>query len=91
MLDAARTSVATVRQARKEPLAEADVRDLLALADSVTIARGRSVRTLPASAVSPDDLRGPAGGFRAPILRIGRRLLVGFDDETLREALKGAR
>ena len=29
-----------------------------------------------------DDLRGPTGNFRAPILKVGRRLLVGFHEET---------
>jgi hypothetical protein len=37
-----------------------------------------------------DDLRGPTGNFRAPMVRIGRRLLVGFHEETLRKEL-GAR
>lgn len=90
MLDATKARVATVRKAKSEPLSEKDVRGLLKEVDEVVIAKGKSARTVPARDATLDDLRGPTGNFRAPIMRIGRRLLVGFHEETLRKEL-GAR
>jgi hypothetical protein len=58
--------------------------------DEVLIAKGKAVRTVRARAATLDDLRGPTGNFRAPMVRIGRRLLVGFHAETLEKEL-GAR
>jgi hypothetical protein len=63
------------------------VRGLLKEVDSVTLAKGKTARTLPSGEVSLADLRGPTGNFRAPMLRVGRRLLVGWHEEQLRELL----
>ena len=87
MLDATKARVATTRMARSEPLSEKDVRSLLKEVDEVVIAKGKSARTVPARDATLDDLRGPTGNFRAPMMRIGRRLLVGFHEETLRKEL----
>ena len=53
--------------------------------DEVWIARGKRVEKLPATAAKPDDLRGPTGNFRAPMLRRGRKLLVGFHAASVEE------
>ncbi|MCM3878128.1 MAG: hypothetical protein NEA02_17155 [Thermoanaerobaculia bacterium] len=90
MLDATKARVATTRKAKSDPLSEKDVRGLLKEVDEVVIAKGKSARTVPARDATLDDLRGPSGNFRAPIMRIGRRLLVGFHEESLRKEL-GAR
>ena len=90
MLDATKARVAATRLAKKDPLSEKDVRGLLKEVDEVVIAKGKSARTVPARAATLDELRGPTGNFRAPMLRIGRRLLVGFHEETIRREL-GAR
>ncbi|MDL2716144.1 MAG: hypothetical protein PT977_00185 [Acidobacteriota bacterium] len=90
MLDAAKARVATTRKARSEPLSDKDVHGLLKQVDEVVIAKGKSARTVPAKDVTLGDLRGPTGNFRAPMMRIGRRLLVGFHEESLRAEL-GAR
>ena len=71
-------------------MSEKDARSLLKEVDEVVIATRKGPRTVLAPEVTLDDLRGPTGNIRAPILRIGRRLLVGFHDETLRKEL-GAR
>jgi hypothetical protein len=42
---------------------------------------------VPAKDAALDDLRGPTGNFRAPMIRIGRRLLVGFHEESLLKEL----
>ncbi len=68
-------------------MSDADARALLAGVDTVTLARGKSARTLPAGEVSLGDLRGPTGNFRAPMIRVGRRLLVGWHEESLRSLL----
>jgi len=78
--------VARERSSRKDPLSTDEVRALLATVDEVVIAKGKKAETRLAREVRPDDLRGPTGNFRAPIVRRGRTLLVGFHAETL-EAL----
>jgi hypothetical protein len=76
------------RKSKKQPLDDAGARDLLAQVDDVVIARGKSSRTQKAGDTTLDDLRGPSGGFRAPMVRVGRRLLVGFSQDALGRLLK---
>jgi hypothetical protein len=90
VLDAKKARVAVTRLAKKDPLSEKDVRALLEEVDEVVVAKGKAARTVPAREAILDDLRGPTGNFRAPMVRIGRRLLVGFHEETLKKEL-GAR
>jgi len=78
-----RSKVVRERSSKKEPLSEDDVRALLATVDEVVIVRGRKPESFPASEVQPDDLKGPTGNFRAPIVRRGKTLLVGYHAETL--------
>ncbi|HEY3349879.1 MAG TPA: hypothetical protein PLB01_09675 [Thermoanaerobaculia bacterium] len=87
MLEKSKSDVRDERPARSRPLTDADAKALLKEVDEVTLARGKTARTLPAREVSLDDLRGPTGNFRAPMLRVGRRLLVGWHEESLRELL----
>ncbi len=63
---------ATVAEERstKQPLSTAEVKDLLAGVETVVIARGRRVDRVPARKVKPADLKGPTGGFRAPMLQL---------------------
>ena len=90
MLDATKARIVTTRLSKSDPLSEKDVRALLKEVDEIVVSKGKSTRTLPAREATLDDLRGPTGNFRAPMVRIGRRLLVGFHEETLRKEL-GAR
>ena len=84
--------MAVERPSRREPLTDADAKALLGAVTEVLIAKGKSVRKVPAKEATPDDLRGPTGNFRAPLLKVGRRLLVGFHEETLRgELARGSR
>lgn len=69
----------------RNALSEPDVVELLRSVDEVWIAHGKKVDKLPAGSAKPDDLRGPAGNFRAPMLRRGRRLLVGFHAASVEE------
>jgi len=87
VLEKSKSDVREERPSRSRPLTDADAKTLLKDVDVVTLARGKTARTLPAREVSLDDLRGPTGNFRAPMLRVGRRLLVGWHEESLRELL----
>jgi arsenate reductase-like glutaredoxin family protein len=68
----------------KRPLDEPEARALLGSVDEVWIARGAKIDRRAAGSVAVADLRGPTGGIRAPLLRRGRRLLVGYGGSALR-------
>jgi len=87
VLEKSKSRVSDERPSKSRPLADADARALLREVDTVTIAKGKASRTLPSREVALDDLRGPTGNFRAPMVRVGRRLLVGWHEDTLRELL----
>ncbi|MEO8198823.1 MAG: hypothetical protein ABI689_19080 [Thermoanaerobaculia bacterium] len=84
MLASRKVEVREERSAR-QALSEDEVRALLAIVDEVWIARGKRVEKLAAATTPPDALRGPTGNFRAPMLRRGRRLLVGFHAASIEE------
>lgn len=87
MLEREKVEIAEERPARKQPLSEAEVKALLKQVDTVILARGAKIDRRAASSVRPDDLKGPSGNYRAPLLRRGKTLLVGFSVEVLRELL----
>lgn len=87
MLSTAGASVAAERSSKKAPLTDAEVADLLSSVRTVKIAKGKAVLTKPAAETSLEDLRGPTGNVRAPLLRAGTTLLVGFHEEALRSLL----
>ena len=88
MLDGRRTEVRQERNSRKQPLSEEEAQALLDGASRVLVAKGRKVQEIPKGEATPDDLRGPTGNFRAPILLTEGTLLVGFHGETLEEVLE---
>ena len=90
MLERTRAHVAAERLSKKEPLSDAEARALLASVSEVVVAKGKKVRTIGAKEARLDDLRGPTGNFRSPMVKVGRRLLVGFHEETLRGELARA-
>jgi hypothetical protein len=59
----------------------------------VVVARGKKIVTFDMTASPPDDdtlathLLGPTGNLKAPTLRRGDTLLVGFSDEAYRQVL----
>ena len=83
MLDAKRIGVGRERSARKEPLTDKEVRELLRTVGTVILAKGTKTEKRTASSVRPADLKGRTGNYRAPMLRKGKTLLVGFHGETL--------
>jgi hypothetical protein len=87
VLDAKQVEVVEERSTRN-PLEEKEVRALLRSVDEVVVARGRRAERRTAAEVRPDDLRGPTGNFRSPLLRRGRTLLVGFHSDALEDLLE---
>ena len=87
MLDKTKTEVKEERWAQKFPLAEADVKSLLKSVSTVIIAKGKKSVEMKAVEAKPDDLKGPTGNFRAPMLRRGKTLLVGFNEDALKALL----
>lgn len=83
MLERENVHVENERSVRKAPLEEGEARGLLAAVGEVWVAKGRKLRRIPAADADLDDLRGPTGNFRAPMLRVGSILLVGFQLEAL--------
>jgi arsenate reductase-like glutaredoxin family protein len=84
LLAAAKVAIRSERSTR-DALTEADVVDLLRSVEEVWIARGRKIVKQRAATTKPDQLLGPTGKFRAPLLRRGGRLLVGFHVPSLEE------
>ena len=88
MLDGAEVGIAELRSSKSRPLGDDEVASLLRQVDTVVIARGKTVRKQPAATTTADDLKGPTGGYRAPMLRRGRTLLVGFHADAIHGLLR---
>jgi arsenate reductase-like glutaredoxin family protein len=79
--------------AKKTRLGLKDAMEMLKGADVLIAARGKKVERLDLEAARPDKatverlMLGPTGNLRAPTLRVGRTLVVGFDEETYRKVL----
>lgn len=79
--------------ARKRFLELKDALALVADADELISAKGKKVERIDLRAGRPDKatvgrlMIGPSGRLRAPTLRVGRTLLVGFDEATYRRLL----
>ena len=62
--------------------------------DEIFVAKGKKVVHVDLKASRPGKaellafLLGPTGGLRAPTLRVGRTLLVGFNEEAYAQILK---
>ena len=86
----ARTTI--VVNATKTHIALREAKELLKGVDEIVSSKGARTERLMMKD-KPDDaqleraLIGPTGRLRAPTARIGRRLLVGFDEATYRETL----
>jgi arsenate reductase-like glutaredoxin family protein len=83
VLDKKKVAVREERQSRKSPMSEEDARKLLDSVSQIVISRGPASRRLTREEATLDDLRGNGGAFRAPMVRKGKTLLVGFNEEAL--------
>jgi hypothetical protein len=83
------TDAVKERKGREEALA------LARAADTVVVAKGKKVLTFDMKGAPPDDntlaaaLLGPTGNLKAPTLRVGDTLLVGFGEAAYRQVLDG--
>lgn len=74
-------------------LGEKDALAMAREADEIYAAKGKKVvhlvmkRDKPDAATIKSLLVGPTGRLRAPTLRVGRKLLVGFSEEAYKEVL----
>jgi arsenate reductase-like glutaredoxin family protein len=79
--------------ARKTTFQREEALALVRKAKEVYAAKGKKVVHFDMKKDKPDDeelakvLLGPTGNLRAPALRIGKTLVVGFDEETYKEVL----
>ena len=62
-----------------------DARELQNAANKLIVAKGKKVTTFTASQLPSDDataaMLGPTGNLRAPTIRVGKTLLVGFNED----------
>src|SRR4051812_40329731 len=83
--------VGTVADANKEKRGRAEALALARAADRIVVARGKNVVSFDLRDSPPDDetlaahLLGPTGKLRAPTLRRGKTLYVGFSEDAYRE------
>lgn len=74
--------------ARKVPLAEAEALKLVDQVNDLYVTRGTKVIHIDLKSKRPDDedllslLIGPSGKLRAPTLKVGKTMIVGFDQST---------
>ena len=77
----------TVLASRK--LQEADARALLRDASTLVVAKGKKVSKFSGgdkfSTAAVGAMLGPTGNLRAPTIRLGKTLLVGFNDAVFTE------
>ena len=88
-MDAHRIEPTEVVSASKR-LGRAEAAALVKQATRVIVAKGKTVQRHgggKAGAEVVDSVLGPTGNLRAPALRVGQTLLVGFSDEVYREQL----
>jgi hypothetical protein len=85
----------TVVDASKDRRGRDEAIELARTAARVIAARGKKMVTFDMKHDPPDDdtlaehLLGPTGNLKAPSLRIGGTLLVGFGEEAYRQVLGG--
>lgn len=87
MLEAAGLEPEVERSSRTSPLGDSDAAALLESVERVIVCRGRKAVVKSAAEAEPEDLAGPTGNIRAPLLQVDDTLLVGFNRDALNEAL----
>ena len=88
-MDAHRIEPKEVVSAAKK-LGRAEAAELVRQAAKVIVAKGNAAQEHPGGKPSAEivgALLGPTGNLRAPALRVGRSLLVGFSEEVYRAQL----
>jgi arsenate reductase-like glutaredoxin family protein len=79
--------------ARKSRMGPKEALALLEGAHELVAAKGKKVERIDLRKGKPDKatltrlMVGPSGNLRAPTLRVGKRILVGFDEESYQKML----
>ncbi len=79
--------------ARKAPLGRAAALQLARAARKVVVAKGKKTASFDMTRDPPTDaellaaMLGPTGNLRAPAIRRGKTLLVGFNEDAFRDEL----
>jgi len=89
-LEASKTKIKeTVPASRK--LGIDDARQMLQTSGKLIVAKGKKVQAFDLGAAPTDEavtaMLGPTGNLRAPTIRVGKTVLVGFDEATYAEVL----
>jgi hypothetical protein len=88
VLDQQHATITEERLARKSPMQESEAQTLLGQVEEVIIAKGKNSKRMKAKDTTVADLKGPTGNIRAPLLKKGKLLLVGFHEGELNALLK---
>ena len=71
-------------------LGRREAAELIRSASKVIVAKGKKVSSFPGGKATEEKvaaLLGPTGNLRAPTIRVGKTLLVGFDLPSFKETL----
>jgi arsenate reductase-like glutaredoxin family protein len=89
-----KVTVAAQADAKKATIKGPAALSVLEGVDELYVAKGKKVEHVDLRKARPDRttllglLLGPTGNLRAPTLRKGRTLIVGFEEDTYRKLLK---
>jgi arsenate reductase-like glutaredoxin family protein len=84
----------TVVDARKTRIGEAEALKLASEVEEIFATKGAKVMHVDLKKDKPDKsmlvglLIGPSGNLRAPTFKVGKRLLVGFDEDAYAKVLR---
>src|SRR2546426_925713 len=87
-------AVADVTDANKHKQGREEALRLARGADHVVVAKGKKIVEFDMKKNPPDDdtvlahILGPTGNLRAPTARVGKTLVVGFNEETYRHIVE---
>lgn len=88
-----KVTVAQQADAKKATIRGAAALDVLDDVDELYVAKGKKIEHVDLRKAKPDRatllglLLGPTGNLRAPTLRTGRTLIVGFEGQTYKKLL----
>jgi arsenate reductase-like glutaredoxin family protein len=89
-----KVTVAAQADAKKATIKGSGALDVLEGVDELYVAKGKKVERVDLKKARPDRatllglLLGPTGNLRAPTLRKGRTLIVGFEEDTYKKLLR---
>ena len=85
MFDEKGISINEAVEARKQKIADDDAWELLSGAEKIVVGKGKKVVTFDPKTDSKEDILksclGRTGNLRAPTLKIGNLLVVGFNED----------